>query len=109
MKVRDRVTKECTVFWINLANWMESRRLVIHVNTDEEKRVKRQRAIVHIQSTPDFKYFKCSAWLRAPETSVFAQDVVAPDWENMRVTKRTWESAIQIWRKKLKLFQEQEW
>ena len=107
--MRERATTECTIVQVILVIFMENRRLSTHVNTEEQKRVKRQTAIKAIQKTPEFKYFKCSAWLRAPETSVFAQDVVVPDWENMSVTKRTWESAIQIWRKKLKLFQEQEW
>ena len=106
--MRERATTECTIVQVILVV-MESLRLSTHVNTEEQKRAKRQSAVKAIQKTPEFKYFKCSAWLRAPETSVFAQDVVVPDWENMSVTKRTWESAIQIWRKKLKLFQEQEW
>ena len=87
---------------------MDNGRLVIHVNTDEEKRVKRKTAIEHIQSTPDFKYFKCSAWLRVPETSEFAQDIVVPDWEDVSGTKRAWEKAVQKWRKDLQLLRQQE-
>ena len=87
---------------------MENRRLVTHVNTDEEKRVKRQRAILYIQTTADFKYFKCSAWLRALETSEFAQDIVVPDWQDVSVKKRAWEQSVQEWRNKLRLVREEE-
>ena len=64
--------------------------------------------ILYIQSTPDFKYFKCSAWLRVPETSEFAQDIVVPDWEDVSGTKRAWEKAVQKWRKDLQLLRRQE-
>ena len=73
---------------------MDNRRCVIRVNTDEQKRVKRQTAYRAIQSTPEFKYFKCSAWLRDQETSEFAQAIVIPDWEDISGTnKRAWEKS----------------
>ena len=76
---------------------MDNRRSVIHVNTDEQKRVKRQTAIRAIQSTPEFKYFKCSAWLRDQETSEFAQAIVIPDWEDISGTnKRAWEKSARM-------------
>ena len=76
---------------------MDNRRCAIHVNTDEQKRVKRQTAIRAIQSTPEFKYFKCSAWLRDQETSEFAQAIVIPDWDDIRGTnKREWEKSATV-------------
>ena len=83
---------------------MENGRLVKHVNTDEEKRVKRQRAISYIQSTLDYKYFICSAWLRVQGTSELVQDAVVPDWADLSVKKRAWEQAVQDWRNKLKMY-----
>ena len=88
---------------------MEDHRRITYVNTDEQRRVKRQTAIKAIQSKPEFKYFKCSAWLRDSETSAFAQDIVIPDWEDVSgITKRAWEKAVQKWRNNLQWLQRQE-
>ena len=93
-KVRDRVAKECIVSWIVITTLLENDFLVTHVNTDEKKRVQRQRAILYMQSILDFKYFKCCAWLRAPATSNFAQDMGVSDWEVVSVKKRAGEQAM---------------
>ena len=88
---------------------MEGHRRITYANTDEQRRVKRQTAIKAIQSKPEFKYFKCSAWLRDSETAAFAQDIVIPDWEDVSgITKRAWEKAVQKSRKNLQWLQRQE-